>query len=508
MTVSIISMMKNNVISKLLVIIGLAANIAAYAQSTRFTGQGFPTDGNRASLVLSHTSGFQATLPLRPDGSFDTTLHVPQDGIYQLRPVGDLFLERGASLHVTAESDGTFSFSGMGAKANNRYRSIRQLAADFLPMHKGELRFAAYALDVPVFEAKLQQYVQAAGSALHQERNELLARALAKESRYYAMRLLGDFRLHYGVDSAKQQAFYAMMEKADRTDTTLAHKISDAYKKTRYREFTAAERTHIDSLLYDALDIDDEEAFAYAPSYREVLSGWISNRIYRERRLASNPGNDMQSAQLGVVNDHFTNPTIAEYYRYVYSLNLIKMTKDDRKAEEAFSTFAANAKNETFIEQLKTVFENRKVTEKGRPAPDFAFENIDGKIVQLRDLRGKYVYIDVWATWCGPCKMEIPHLAKLEKDLHGKNITFVSLSVDRPADKGKWQKFVTENGLGGLQLITDNAFETAFIQQFNINSIPRFILIDPEGIILSANADRPSEPALREQLKGLLEKSE
>lgn len=497
-------MIKNKKLWSLLVIIGLATNINTFAQSIRLTGQGFPTDGNQASLILSHTSGFEATIPLHADGGFDTTLHLPKDGVYQFRPVDDLFLKRGFSLHITAESDGTYTFSGTGGEANNLYRSIRQLAADFLPMHKGELRFAAHALDLPVFEAKLQQYVQAADSALDQEKDELLVRALRKESRYYATRLLGDYRFYYGVDSAKQQAFYVMMEKADRTDTSLSKKMNEAYKATRYREFTADERTYIDSLLYDTLDINDVEAFEYAPSYRQVLNSWISNRMYRERRLSNAPGTDMQSAQLGVVNDHFENPAIAEYYRYVYSLNLIKMTKDDQKAEEVFAAFTANAKNAVFTENLKMAFENRKATGKGRPAPDFAFERIDGKVVQLRELRGRYVYIDVWATWCGPCKMEIPHLAKLEKALHDKNIAFVSLSVDRPSDKNKWQTFVKENDLGGVQLFADNAFETAFIKQFNINSIPRFILIDPEGNIVSANADRPSDPALQEQLEELL----
>ncbi len=95
-------------------------------------------------------------------------------------------------------------------------------------------------------------------------------------------------------------------------------------------------------------------------------------------------------------------------------------------------------------------------------------------------------------------------LQKVEKDYHGKNIEFVSLSVDKQADKGKWEKYVKENKLGGIQVIADKDFESEFIRKFNIAAIPRFILIDPKGKIVSGDALRPSDPALRDLLNKLL----
>ena len=137
-------------------------------------------------------------------------------------------------------------------------------------------------------------------------------------------------------------------------------------------------------------------------------------------------------------------------------------------------------------------------------APNFDFENHAGGKTTLESLKGKYVYIDLWATWCGPCRAEIPFLKELEKSLHDKNIAFVSISTDSEKDHEKWKTFVKEKELTGIQLYADRS-NMDFIKAFNVNTIPRFILIDPAGNVLDANAARPSDPKLKEQLAGLLQ---
>lgn len=137
-------------------------------------------------------------------------------------------------------------------------------------------------------------------------------------------------------------------------------------------------------------------------------------------------------------------------------------------------------------------------------APNFDFENHAGGKTTLESLKGKYVYIDLWATWCGPCRAEIPFLKELEKSLHDKNIAFVSISTDSEKDHEKWRTFVKEKELTGIQLYADRA-NMDFIKAFNVNTIPRFILIDPTGNVVDADAARPSDPKLKEQLAGLLQ---
>ncbi|KGO92248.1 TlpA family protein disulfide reductase [Flavobacterium subsaxonicum] len=157
-------------------------------------------------------------------------------------------------------------------------------------------------------------------------------------------------------------------------------------------------------------------------------------------------------------------------------------------------------------EQLKGMAEQSMKANKmkGQQSPTFAYENYKGGTTKLEDFKGKYVYIDVWATWCGPCRQEIPYLQEVEKKYEGKNIEFVSLSIDTKKDYEKWRKMVGDKSLGGVQIIADNDWKSAFTTAYGVNSIPRFILIDPQGKVVEADAKRPSDPALQAQLDKLL----
>ncbi|SDS99663.1 TlpA family protein disulfide reductase [Winogradskyella sediminis] len=161
------------------------------------------------------------------------------------------------------------------------------------------------------------------------------------------------------------------------------------------------------------------------------------------------------------------------------------------------------------VQQITKYMESKmariKAFPKGSASPAFEdYENFAGGTTSLSDLKGKYVYIDLWATWCAPCIKEIPSLKALEKEYEGKNIEFVSISVDEgrgynndPAEAYKgWKKMINDKELGGIQLIADNGFRSQFIQDYKVTGIPRFLLIDPDGNIVSADAPRPSNSAL------------
>ena len=141
----------------------------------------------------------------------------------------------------------------------------------------------------------------------------------------------------------------------------------------------------------------------------------------------------------------------------------------------------------------------------GSPSPSFDYENHAGGSTQLEEFTGKFVYIDLWATWCGPCIREIPHLKSLEEDFRDRNVEFVSISIDELKDRQKWRDMVDSKELGGVQLLADRDWESEFVRSYGVRGIPHFILLDDEGRIVSASAERPSDSGIRERLEGLLE---
>jgi thiol-disulfide isomerase/thioredoxin len=199
---------------------------------------------------------------------------------------------------------------------------------------------------------------------------------------------------------------------------------------------------------------------------------------------------------------------------FLKKLNVLKIEYDSvlNSYKDLDSTLYNSIKQEN--QRIFTYFENtyaqNKMTGKGKPSPKFEnYIDIKGGKKSLNDFKGKYVYIDVWATWCGPCIQQIPYLQTIEKEYHNKNIAFVSISTDEARRSGgswesaekKWRDFVKNKNMSGYQLWSGKDF--SFQKAYQITGIPRFILIDPNGNIVDANAPRPSDPKLKELFKSL-----
>lgn len=144
-------------------------------------------------------------------------------------------------------------------------------------------------------------------------------------------------------------------------------------------------------------------------------------------------------------------------------------------------------------------FQSHKAAIKAAPFPaGVKLCDTDGRAVDFSRFRGRWVYIDMWASWCVPCIKEIPHLKKLEEDLAGRNIAFVSISID--TDRAAWLKKVAQLGLTGNQLINDDG---SLGKALNVNAIPRFLIYDPDGRLYDDNATRPSDSRTKPALEAL-----
>lgn len=154
------------------------------------------------------------------------------------------------------------------------------------------------------------------------------------------------------------------------------------------------------------------------------------------------------------------------------------------------------------IDRAKAVETKLVETKTGVAALQFSFPDINGKNTSLSDLKGKVVLVDMWATWCGPCRAEEPHWEQLNELYKDKAVAFVGVSVDQ--DKPKWEEYIKTKKLKGIQLHagSDNDLSKAY----KITGIPRYILIDKAGNLINVDSPRPSDAKLKELINQYLVK--
>ena len=141
----------------------------------------------------------------------------------------------------------------------------------------------------------------------------------------------------------------------------------------------------------------------------------------------------------------------------------------------------------------------------GKVAPDFEMSDVNGKKCRLSDLKGKYLFIDFWATWCAPCREEIPHMAKLQEHFAGDSrIALVSISVD--ANVKTWKKFLEKEQPAWAQYVVDAENNAILDKEYRIFGIPHFTLLDPEGRFVQYSFSRPSFPGCLEEIERIIGK--
>lgn len=160
---------------------------------------------------------------------------------------------------------------------------------------------------------------------------------------------------------------------------------------------------------------------------------------------------------------------------------------DPEEVETVFNKLDASVRNSAdgvkYAERLQRV----KAIQIGKIAPDFAQNDTSGIPVKLTSFRGKYVLIDFWASWCGPCRAENPAVVKAFHEYKDKNFTILGVSLDQPGAKDKWLKAIEDDKLTWTQ-VSDLAFwKNAVAQQYAVNAIPQNFLLDPSGKIIAKN---------------------
>jgi thiol-disulfide isomerase/thioredoxin len=120
----------------------------------------------------------------------------------------------------------------------------------------------------------------------------------------------------------------------------------------------------------------------------------------------------------------------------------------------------------------------------------------------MTQYKGKVIYLDFWASWCSPCRKEMPYSLQLQEKYAGKDVVFVYLSTDKSAQS--WQDMIEQLQLTGMNYRASDAVKTEIYNKFNLQYIPRYVLIDKNGNVVDGNAKRPSNPDVVADIDNLL----
>ena len=270
-----------------------------------------------------------------------------------------------------------------------------------------------------------------------------------------------------------------------------------------HRKYTEEEAPAIKELqdLCTAVDLDNATDFNDYPEYQTLVQNIFKWRIYSHK-----------------VQYEFDDPwgKILADFKALKSENIKQALAP--LIIEGVSPTSATATNEEIIALVKQLVKDNDLLntlskhidlvnklKAGQPFPALpALTDLNDKEVKYEQLplKGKLLFIDIWATYCPDCRKELPALEALQEDYKAEPITFVSISVDR--DKEAWKTMVKEKKLGGIHLYASPETKELFKELYDLRSIPRYMLIDEKGNIINANLPMPSDKNLKELITATL----
>ncbi|MEL7120401.1 MAG: TlpA disulfide reductase family protein, partial [Bacteroidota bacterium] len=202
---------------------------------------------------------------------------------------------------------------------------------------------------------------------------------------------------------------------------------------------------------------------------------------------------------LAYVQSQTTNEDLFDYMKVIYIRAIIENPSYWARHQKIFNTEDIEAileqeKDSKYFSLLKQPTKDYFSTRQGVEAYNFTAERMDGSTLQLSNLEGKLVYIDNWATWCGPCVAQRPlvlEMAKRYKNDPRIEVLMVALNRERK----DWVNYLTKNNQLGIKadLFIENGLYSEYANAYNIKSIPKYILISPDGLIINAHVGKPSQ---------------
>lgn len=159
--------------------------------------------------------------------------------------------------------------------------------------------------------------------------------------------------------------------------------------------------------------------------------------------------------------------------------------RDLPEVEQMYAGLTPKVQQSAMGRQVKEVIDARKTVAVGSTAPNFSLQTPEGKTIALKDLRGKYVLVDFWASWCGPCMAEVPNVKKVYEKFHAKGFEVIGISLDEK--KEAWTNAIAKHSLNWLHVSSLKGWKCPVAALYSVTGIPATFLLDPDGKIIARN---------------------
>ena len=448
----------------LCLLIGFSPSVIGQHKTAVLSGKIVNSDEKILKLSLTELT-YEKMINIDSEGNFKDTLHLLEDASYFFsigKSFSQIFLKDGYNLHLSLDAKDfhkTMHYEGKGSEINNFNIELSKLRQKLVGDPK------------EFFLVPLNVFIE------NNARNKQTYLSFLNES---------------GLDEKDRNLLARMIE----ADHLLIHNNYDKFNHYHLKEHPVLPTDYYDPILN--MNLDDEELFLHDKNYRSLV---IEN--YRlSLKLA-------QQADSLLTNIEFVKKATKDIKSIYIREAIISMLFNNvnYKNENYYADYEkimALLVSKEMKDRLNTRLQTAQSTTPGAKSVGFEYESVDGAKVSLSDFKGKYVYVDIWATWCGPCIKQMPDLKELIKEYEGKNIAFVVISVDEKKDIAKWKKMVPIYNVGGTHLIADNALKSEFMKAYSVSLIPRSILLDVDGNVINNNAPKPSDNNLKNILNQLL----